>query len=449
MPVDLRAVVNYFKLSLLKHEKKLSESRFISEFPPKVIKTKASGILVNKKFIRILMSDSQTAFENERRERLLQARRIVVKLGTGTVTTNDGALAANRVEPIASQIADLKRAHKQVVLVSSGAVGMGAGKLGLHRARLDDLVTRQACAAVGQSLLMHAYEQLFHAHNVKIAQLLLTEADFTNRGRYTNLRRTIEKLLKLGVLPIINENDTVSTAELVYTNHGANRVFSDNDRLAALVAGKLEADALVLLTNVDGLLAKQFDQATNSEKTTVISLVTEVTAEIKALAAGPSIGGRGGMITKLEAAEIAQRAGGAAIIANGSATNVLSRIFAGEAIGTCFLPARRRTGKRRWIEYAADVRGKIIVNTGARQALSGGKASLLASGAVGVEHDFAAQDVVSIVDETGAEFARGIANCASQEAEILIENKENKIADQDSTLKKRVLITRNNIVLLN
>ncbi len=388
-------------------------------------------------------------FENERRARLLQARRIVVKLGTGTVTTSDGALAANRVEPIASQIADLKRAHKQIVLVSSGAVGMGAGKLGLHRARLDDLVTRQACAAIGQSLLMHAYEKLFAAHNIKIAQLLLTEADFTNRQRYTNLRRTIEKLLKLGVLPIVNENDTVSTAELVYTNHGASRVFSDNDRLAALVAGKLEADALVLLTNVEGLLAKQFDPATKSEKLKVIPLVIEVTAEIKALAAGPSTGGRGGMITKLEAAEIAQRAGGAAIIANGSEQDILNRVFAGETIGTCFLPARRGTGKRRWIEYAADVRGKLIVNAGARQALNGGKASLLANGVVGVEHDFAARDVVSIVDETGAEFARGIANCTSQEADRLIKNKENNVADQDSPLKKRVLITRNNIVLLN
>ena len=193
--------------------------------------------------------------ESEREKRLKSARRLVIKVGTSTVTGAEGELCAERVEPIVRSIAQLMKDGRQVVLVSSGAVGLGRGWLGLHRSRLDDLVTKQACAAVGQSLLMDAYRDLFSAWDVKIAQVLLTEEDFTNWRRYSNLRRTMEKLLGFGVLPIVNENDTVSTAELEpVTRESRTPVFSDNDRLAALVMSGLEADALVLLTNVDGLL---------------------------------------------------------------------------------------------------------------------------------------------------------------------------------------------------
>jgi glutamate 5-kinase len=194
--------------------------------------------------------------ESERQRRLRDARRVVVKLGTNIVTGAAGEVCVERVRPLVASIAQLKSAGRQLVLVSSGAVGLGAGRLSLHRSRLDDMVTRQACAAVGQSLLMHAYEQLFREHDVRIAQVLLTEGDFTDWRRYSNLRRTMEKLLKLGVLPIINENDTVSTAELEYLSKSAERVFSDNDALAALVMSKLDSDALVLLTSVDGLLRR-------------------------------------------------------------------------------------------------------------------------------------------------------------------------------------------------
>ncbi len=195
--------------------------------------------------------------EGEQQKRLRDARRVVIKLGTSIVTGAEGEICAAQVEPLVSSIAALNGAGRQVALVSSGAVGLGAGRLGLSRAGRRDLATRQACAAVGQSLLMHAYEQLFRKHDVKIAQLLLTEDDFTDWRRYLNLRRTIEKLLKLGVLPIINENDTTSTAELEHVTAGSERIFGDNDRLAALVMSKLEADALVLLTDVDGLLLRR------------------------------------------------------------------------------------------------------------------------------------------------------------------------------------------------
>src|SRR6267142_5170738 len=208
--------------------------------------------------------------EIERQKRLRAAQRLVIKLGTRTVTDARGEICTERIEPLVRSIVALKNVSRQLVLVSSGAVGLGAGRLGLHQSRLKDVVVRQACAAVGQSLLMHAYEQLFREHDLKIAQVLLTEDDFTEWQRYTNLRRTMEKLLKLGVLPIVNENDTVSTAELEYDQTsvapGQERVFGDNDRLAALVLSKLEADALVLLTNVDGLFLHK-PKAANATQT--------------------------------------------------------------------------------------------------------------------------------------------------------------------------------------
>jgi glutamate 5-kinase len=373
--------------------------------------------------------------------RLLRAaRRLVIKVGTATVTEAEGNLCLERVEPIVRSIAALMKTGRQVVLVSSGAVGLGRGWLGLHRSRLDDLVTKQACAAVGQSLLMDAYKHLFAAWGVKIAQVLLTEEDFTNWRRYSNLQATMERLLGFGILPIVNENDTVSTAELESVAPGSRTpAFSDNDRLAALVMSGLEADALVLLTNVDGLL----EQESSGQ---VIPLVAEITPELKALGAGPSASGRGGMRTKLEAAEIAMNCGGTAVIANGNNPDTLDKIFAGEKIGTAFLPVKRMRGKRRWIAYAADVRGRVVVDAGAHRAITQGKASLLASGIVRVENQFASMDVVSIVDSDGHEFARGIANCASAEAEKFSGRRSSRVGSL--TAPSPVLVTRDNIVLL-
>lgn len=379
------------------------------------------------------------------RERLLRAaRRVVVKVGTATVTGTEGELCLERVEPIVRSISALMKTGRQVVLVSSGAVGLGRGWLGLHRSRLNDLVTKQACAAVGQSLLMDAYKNLFARWDIKIAQVLLTEDDFTNWGRYSNLQHTMEKLIGFGVLPIVNENDTVSTAELESVGTGSRGIaFSDNDRLAALVMSGLEADALVLLTNVDGLLRRE-SQAGRTEE--VIPLVDDVTPELTALGTGPSSSGRGGMRTKLEAAAIAMNCGGIAVIANGNDPEALDRIFTGDKIGTTFLPAKRMRGKRRWIAYAAGVRGRVVVDAGAHRAITQGKASLLASGIVRVENHFASMDVVSIVDADGREFARGIANCTSGEAEKFSGKKSARGARDAAPAP--VLVTRDNIVLL-
>jgi glutamate 5-kinase len=378
----------------------------------------------------------------ERENPLRAARRVVIKVGTTTVTGSEGELSRDRVEPVARSIADLMKSGRQVVLVSSGAVGLGRGWLGLHRSRLEDLVTKQACAAVGQSLLMDAYKTLFSKWGIKIAQVLLTEEDFSNWRRYSNVRQTMEKLIGFGVLPIVNENDTVSTAELEsVSQESRSAAFSDNDRLAALVMSGLEADALVLLSNVDGLLRRSLGDEKQSE---VIPVVAEITPELRMLAAGPSASGRGGMRTKLEAAEIAMSCGGAAVIASGSRPDTLSRLFAGENVGTAFLPARRMRGKRRWIAYAADVRGRVVVDAGAHRAITQGKASLLASGIVRIESHFASMDVVSIVDVEGREFARGIANCASDEAEKF----STKRGRATQAASSPVLVTRDNIVLL-
>jgi glutamate 5-kinase len=435
--------------------------------------------------------------ETEQQKRLRAARRVVIKLGTGIVTGSDGQFNAEHLEPVARTIARLKKDGRQIVLVSSGAVGLGRGRLCLHRDRLNDLVMRQACAAIGQSLLMHEYEKLFQVHGVHLAQVLLTEGDFVDRNRYSNLKQTMEALLKLGVLPIVNENDTVSTAELDYLNiRAGERIFSDNDRLAALVMSHIEADVLILLTDVEGLMqmdaarskavaGKMRNDVIPSEARNpssiddqgkrdssarrvlrndvalsdvansidsagiLIPLIEEISPELRALALGPSEGGRGGMLTKLDAAEIAMRAGGVAVIANGKKPETLDRIFEGEPTGSVFLSKTRMAGKRRWIAYAAGVRGRVIVNAGARDALTGGKASLLVTGVTGVEGEFDAAEVVSIVDAEGQEFARGISDYSRTDAEGMIGNGANGQAGGRAGGRAGVLVKRDNIVLMD
>jgi glutamate 5-kinase len=411
-------------------------------------------------------SASPVSGTSAERVALLAARRIVLKLGTNVVADSEGGVNRERLKALAASVARLRAAGRQIVIVSSGAVGLGRDRLQLPSARARDLVTRQACAAVGQVRLMSAYEQLFSAHELPVAQVLLTESDFSDRKRCANLRHTIEKLLKLGVVPIVNENDTVSTAELEYLTPtsakpapaggpgdpapsstsqrpgapkgttGAAKIFSDNDRLAALVMSRVEADALVLLSNVDGILRNQNDQAE------VIPLVTQITPELRGIVTGPSSGGRGGMVTKLEAAEIATRAGGVAIIANGKNPGTLDRIFAGDAVGTLLAPSVRVVGKRRWIMYAADVRGRVTVNRGAHDALLAGKASLLCAGVTRIDEAFEREDVISIVTSDGREFARGIANFSHAEAERMLRDGENRPA-------AKPLVSRENLAFVS
>ena len=380
----------------------------------------------------------------EARKDLVSARRIVVKVGTHTVTGGATGFNVSRMRPLVRSLAKLHEAGRQVVLVTSGAVGLGAAKLDVNRVRLQNLVMRQACAAAGQSLLMNAYEQLFGEFEVPIGQILVTEADFSNWQRYSSLRRTLEKLLKLRVMPIVNENDTVSTAELEYLDIASSkRIFSDNDRLAALITVKLEADALIMLTNVDGLMRWPSEVTdTGMSDSILIDLVTEISSDLKMLARGHSLSGCGGMVTKLEAAEIAMRSGSVAVIANGGEADILERVFTGRPTGTLFTPQARLKGKRRWIAHAAEVRGRVTVNQGAREALVKGKASLLTSGVIKVEGDFQTKDVVRIIDSEGRELARGLINFGKRETEELIQ-----LASQNKSDRLQVLVTRNNIVL--
>lgn len=372
--------------------------------------------------------------EYDVRQRLRAARRIVIKLGTTTVTGPHGGVCSERVDPVTRQISALSKEGRQVLLVSSGAVGLGRSLLGLHPSRLKDMAVKQACAAAGQSLLMESYKRRFDALGQKVAQVLLTEEDFSNWSRYSNLRRTMEKLLGFAVLPIVNENDTVSTAELESLRGARQAAFSDNDRLAALVMSGMEADALILVTNVDGFLRKPSASSPHG----LVSFVERITPAMKAEAAGPSNHGRGGMATKLEAAGIAMNCGGVAAIVNGAQPDSLQRILAGETLGTVFAPAARMKGKRRWLAYAAGVRGRVVVDAGAQRAITAGKASLLNSGVVRVERQFSPMDVVSIYSVEGREFARGIAACGSEDTN-----------GSGGTHASRVLFSRENIVVFD
>jgi len=306
------------------------------------------------------------------------------------------------------------------------------------------LVQKQALAAVGQSRLMNLYEQGFAKYGLTTAQVLLTEEDFSGRKRYLNLRHTLTTLLEMGVIPIINENDTVSTTELELNDRSPS--FGDNDKLSALVMSKLEAAVLVLLSDVDGLFT---DNPRENPKAEFLPEVHEVTPEVLALASRKSARGRGGMATKLEAARIAMNSGGVAIIANGLKTGIVSRVLNGGDEGTFFVgKSGPLSGKRRWIAFASGVSGRIHINEGAVEAITKKNASLLYAGVMRIENEFEPGDVVSIVGPGGQEFARGIVNYSSADASKLIGKHSDEIARLATTKNYDAFITRNNIAFL-
>jgi glutamate 5-kinase len=335
-----------------------------------------------------------------------EAKRIVIKVGTSNLTDKSYRLEPRKVEKLAKEIVELKKQGKEVIVVSSGAIGAGIGKLDLKQ-RPRDIKILQATAAIGQNILMSTYDRYFAKYEQTIAQLLLTHEDFFNRQRYLNLKNTLITLLKSGVIPIINENDTVSVDEIK---------LGDNDNLSALVASNLDADLLVILTDIDGLFT--YDPK-RSKKAEFISIVEELTPEIERIASAGGKTGVGGMKTKIQAAKVTMKAGIPMIIANGSEENILSRIIAGERIGTIFLPdaeaKEKMNGRKHWIRFASSVKGKIKVDEGAKSALIKNRSSLLASGVIGIEDDFMSGDPVSIVDAEGVEFAKGITNYSSEE----------------------------------
>lgn len=322
-----------------------------------------------------------------------------MKVGTSVVRRSDGGLALGRLGSLVEALTTLHREGRQVLLVSSGAIGLGVERLGLS-GRPKALADAQACAAAGQGTLTGLYDSLFSRLGVTVAQVLLTEADFHDRRRYVTLAQTLERLLQLGAIPLINENDAVSTDHLA--------IFGDNDRLAALVASNIGCDALVLLSDVDGVYTGPPQEAGSAR-------IDTWSADAQVRLGGVSPTGRGGMAAKIAAARVAARAGVPTVIASGYTPGAVLQVLSGEDVGTLFPPEGALSHRRRWLAFATAPQGTLEVNAGARAAMVDRNASLLLPGVISVEGDWSAGAVVRILHE-GEEFARGV--CGHDSAAI-------------------------------
>ena|SRR5450755_281458 len=385
------------------------------------------------------------------RQHLRDAHRVVVKLGTHVVAQDGGAPALDRIGAIVESLARLRAAGREVLLVSSGAVSLGRRVLGLAE-RPRSLGLRQACAAVGQGHLMGVYTRAFADVGLTAAQVLLSQEDLADRDRALCLRTTLMRLLELGAVPVLNENDSVSVAELVdyqraqagATGAAAPVGFGDNDGLSARVAVALDADLLIMLTNVGGLFTAnpRVDAAA-----TRISELAGVDDAALARASGGSTGGTGGMASKLAAARLATSEGTTVLIAGGAEPRVIDRALGGEDVGTLVTVAVRRPARLRHIAVGARRRGALVVNEGALAALVGEKASLLPIGVVAVDGSFDQGDVVEIRDGSGRVHGRGLVNYPADACRKLLGRHSDDI---DAILGWRgydALITRDNLVM--
>lgn len=378
------------------------------------------------------------------RKKFINAKRIVIKFGTNILRNSDGYVSLPRIFSFIEDIAALVKTGKEVIIVTSGAVGLGKKRLGIEDT--SGTALKQACAAIGQGKLMSIYETGFDTYNLIAAQILLTEDDFSLRTRYLSLRTTLNKLLELGAIPVINQNDTVSTIEIAPRFENMQVCFSDNDKLSALVASELDADLLVILSDVDGLYDANPKENLDAK---IIREVKEVTNDIIGLASGVSDGGRGGMESKLKAARLVTRFGGKVLIANGTVPYIIRKIFAGEELGTMFLPQNGNlSDKKRWIGYATNILGQIVVNSGAKKALIEKRKSLLPVGVIEVINKFDKGDVVSVLDEDHTEFARGIVNYSSDSCKKVIGCHSDNIVDILGFKNYDAIITRDNITIL-
>jgi glutamate 5-kinase len=368
------------------------------------------------------------------RQAVLDARRVVVKVGSSSLTTAVGGIDPGRMRALVEALAAARRRGTEVVLVSSGAIAAGLAPLGLKR-RPRDLATQQAAASVGQGLLVHRYTEELARHDLTAGQVLLTVDDVTRRSHHQNAFRTFARLLEMGVLPIVNENDTVATTEIR---------FGDNDRLAALVAHLVHADLLLLLSDVDGLY-------TGDPGTPGAALVPEVRAmsELAAVhvgSAGRAGVGTGGMQTKLEAARIATGAGIPVVL---TAADVAARALAGEPVGTLFHPTGRRTSTRLlWLAHATEGKGRVFLDEGAVRAVTERRASLLPAGITRVTGSFVAGDPVDVVTADGVAVARGLVNYGSDELPSLAGRSTRELARELGSSYEREVIHRDDLVLL-
>ena len=362
--------------------------------------------------------------------------KIVVKVGTRLLTYKTGKLNLGIMERLVRELADLKNQGKDIILVSSGAVGAGIGKLNLKKKPVL-IQEKQAIAAVGQGVLIQHYEKIFAEHGHVVAQILLTREDIENRGRYINSRNTLWHLFKFNVIPIINENDTISIEEIE---------FGDNDRLSALVSTLVDADLLIILTDIDGLHTAnpRLDPTAKC-----IPLVEVISEELKSAAgtAGDMMA-TGGMITKLQAAEIAMSAGIDTVIANGHHENILKRILSGEPTGTYFCAqGGHLRSRKRWIAFAQKVKGTITIDQGAEIALKIQGKSLLPIGIIQVSGDFVRGETISITGPKGEEIARGLVNYNAQELKKIMGCKSFEINNVLGYSCEEEVVHRNNLVL--
>jgi glutamate 5-kinase len=371
-----------------------------------------------------------------RQEVIALAHTVVVKVGTNVLTSADGLLSADRIHALADQLQRMRQSGRKVVLVSSGAIGAGIGRLNLG-GRPTDLRHLQACAAVGQTFLMRAYEEALSRHGIPTAQILLTAGDFDSRGRYLNARNTILTLFEWGCLPVINENDTVSVAEIR---------FGDNDHLAAMVTNLLQAPLLILLSVVDGLYP--CDPATNPG-TEPLATVPSIDAAVVEMAGGSkSALGSGGMRSKLRAARLATAAGESVILANGSRPGVLDQVMSGEPVGTLFLPHGGTVPAwKRWLGFTARPRGRLFLDAGATAAVRQKGRSLLPIGVLRAAGNFSKGDVVSLCDADGSEFGRGLSNYSAADALRICGLRTEQISDVLGGLPYEEVVHRDNLVI--
>ena len=369
-----------------------------------------------------------------RRHQVTAAARVVVKVGSSSLTTAAGGIDPDRVRALVDTLAALRGRGAEVVLVSSGAIAAGLAPLGLAR-RPRDLATQQAAASVGQGLLVHRYTEEFARHGQTVGQVLLTLDDVTRRSHYRNAYRTLAKLLEMGTLPIVNENDTVATTEIR---------FGDNDRLAALVAHLVHADLLLLLSDVDGL----YDGHPSQPGTT---LLAEVSSDddlegVSVGRAGASGVGTGGMQTKVEAARIATGAGIPVVL---TSADRAAAALAGDQVGTMFHPTgRRRPTRLLWLAHATEPKGRLVLDDGAVRAVVERRASLLPAGLTGIAGTFTAGDPVDLVDPHGAAVARGLVNYDSEELPGLVGRSTRDLARELGASYEREVVHRDDLVLL-
>ncbi len=373
----------------------------------------------------------------DRKSYLRKVKRVVIKIGSSVLTNEHGGINEGIFDLIAAEISKIKTSGLEVILVSSGAIAAGMKKLNIDK-KPDDIVMKQALAACGQNTLMGIYENSFSKNGQLTAQVLLTHAGFSDRKRFITARKTVFKLLKMGIIPVINENDAVANEEIMV---------GDNDNLAALVISLIEGDLLILLTNIDGLYSCDPNKIEDAK---LLSLIKEVNGDIEKYA-GKTYGKTttGGMVTKIQAVKSAAAFGVPTIIANGKVPANISGIFDGQDVGTFFLPSLEKlTGRKHWIAYALKPLGTIFIDDGAKKAITDSGKSLLPSGIKSVEGDFDIGELVVCVDSDDKEVARGLTSYSASDIKKLAGQKTSNIQKILGYKYSDEIINRDDLVVL-